>query len=151
MHSQHSLLHSWHCLHSLARSRRTIDTHIMRRFVGTISGTQSAQNEGEIGFAPLPGNGTTYELPYSLLLPKRAEATNLLVPSCPSTTHVTFSSVRVEPTFMQLGTAAGVAAALAVKLGGVPVQDVPIAALQTGITGAGQCVHWPNCSTVGQC
>jgi hypothetical protein len=35
----------------------TIDTHIMRRYVGTIKGQQSAVNEGEIGFAPLPGNG----------------------------------------------------------------------------------------------
>jgi hypothetical protein len=121
-----------------------VDTHIMRRVAGSQNGTPSAMNEGEIGFAPLPGNGSTYDLPYSLLTPRKAEASNLLVPVCPATTHVSFSSVRVEPTFVLMGTAAGAAAALAVKHG-VAVQDVPLPALQAAIVGVGQCIHWPDC------
>jgi hypothetical protein len=138
----------------LPRARRTIDTHIMRRHAGSIGGAPSAANEGEIGFAPLPGTGDVYELPYSLLLPRRADATNLLVPACPSASHVAFSAVRVEPTFMQLGTAAGVAAAIVAVARAPPrtaVQDVPPAALQAGLAAAGQCFHWPGCADVGRC
>lgn len=130
----------------------TIDAHITRRHVGNISGTLSAVNEGEIGFAPLPGpsNTTVYEMSYGLITPMRNESTNLLVPAAPSSSHVAFSSIRVEPTFMQLGQGAGAAAAIAAQTGSA-VQDISIKALQTMITGAGQCVHWPNCGAVGQC
>lgn len=119
----------------------TIDVHIMNRVVGNISGTISAVNEGAIGFAPLPGNGSAYEMPYSMLLPKKAECTNLLVPVTPSVSHIAFASVRVEPTFMQLGTAAGAAAALVAQTGS-NAQDIPIRTLQAAITNAGQCVHY---------
>jgi hypothetical protein len=130
----------------------TVDAHITRRFVGTIGGKQSAENEGEIGFAPLPGpaNTTIYELPYRLITPKRSEATNLLAPGAMSCSHVAFSSIRVEPTYSQLGQGAGAAAAVAARAG-VAVQDVDIGDLQRMITGAGQCVHWPECTAVGKC
>jgi hypothetical protein len=123
----------------------TIDTHIMRRVVGTINGKVSALNEGEIGFAPLPGNGSVYELPSTLLFPKRSELTNLLVPTSPSSTHISFSSIRVEPTFMQLGTAAGVIARLAIENNNIPVQDLSNQVIQRGIVDAYQCIHWPEC------
>jgi hypothetical protein len=131
---------------------RTIDTHIMRRHVGQLDGQGviSAVNEGEIGFAQLPGEGPVYELPYGLLLPRRAEATNLLVPVAVSASHIAFSSLRVEPTFMQLGTAAGAAAALAARTSAA-VQDLDPRALQAAIVAAGQCVHWPDCYGVGRC
>lgn len=128
----------------------TIDVHIMNRVVGTIGGQTSAVNEGEIGFAPLPGNGSVYEMPYSILLPKRADATNLLVPVCPSVSHVGFASVRVEPTFMQLGTAAGAGAALTAQMG-VAAQDIPVRTVQSFIVNAGQCIHWPACGNVTAC
>jgi hypothetical protein len=148
--TQNSLIKGQCFPDSIAIGGWTIDIHIVRRFVGEIGGKLSAQNEGEVGFANLPGNGSTYDMSYSLLLPKRAEATNLLVPVCPSSTHVSFGSIRVEPSFTQLGTAAGVAAALAWSAK-VAVQDVPIAALQGALVAAGQCIHWPNCSAVNEC
>lgn len=143
-------------LHSIYIARRTIDAHIMRRYVGTLRGAVSAVNEGEIGFAKFPGSANSsgvYELPYSLLLPRRAEVSNLLVVTCPSASHVAFSAIRVEPTFMQLGTAAGIAAVLAAKTGSV-VQDVPMPALQAGIAAAGQCFRTPDvgdCADVSKC
>ena len=51
--------------------------------------------------------------------------------------HVAFGSVRMEPTLMLLGHAAGIAAAQAARRG-VAVQDVDVAALQDDLRAAGQ-------------
>jgi hypothetical protein len=64
-----------------------------------------------------------YGIPYRALTPRREHATNLLVPVCLSASHVAFGSVRMEPTLMMLGEAAGRAAAIAARRG-IDVQDV---------------------------
>jgi hypothetical protein len=51
------------------------------------------------------------QVPYRCLLPQ--EIDNLLVPVCLSATHVAWGAVRLEPVWMQIGEAAGFAAALA--------------------------------------
>lgn len=53
------------------------------------------------------------QVPYGALLPRGID--NLLVPVGVSATHVAFSAVRLEPTWMALGEAAGFAAAQAVQ------------------------------------
>jgi FAD dependent oxidoreductase len=75
-------------------------------------------NEGYLSVAVPP-----YPIPYRALTPRREHATNLLVPVCLSASHVAFGSVRMEPTLMMLGEAAGRAAAEAARRG-IAVQDV---------------------------
>jgi hypothetical protein len=133
---------------SIALGSWRIDIHLMRRHASVMAGLASTQNEGELGGPELPGTGGVYEVPYSAIVPRRADVSNLLVPVTPSTSHVVQGSLRVEPAFMALGTAAGVAAALAAATGAA-VQDVDARALQAGIAATTQCFHWGGaaCST----
>ncbi len=61
----------------------------------------------------------------------------LLVPVAASTTHLAFSSIRLEPTWMAIGHAAGIAAHLAIRAG-VPLSKIDIAALQRELLKQGQ-------------
>ncbi|MDX9868646.1 MAG: FAD-dependent oxidoreductase [Kiritimatiellia bacterium] len=63
------------------------------------------------------------QIPYRALLPQGVD--NLLVPVCLSATHVAWGAVRLEPVFMQLGEAAGFAAALSKRLRATPAQLNP--------------------------
>jgi hypothetical protein len=84
----------------------------------------SVKNEGDVQVPVQP-----YEIAYRTITPKRAESENLLVPVCLSATHAAYSSVRMEPQYMIIGQAAGVAASLAIQ-SRKPVQDISIPALQ---------------------
>ena len=89
-------------------------------------------NEGYLSVAVPP-----YPIPYRSLTPRREDCANLLVPVCLSASHVAFGSVRMEPTLMMLGHAAGAAAAQAARRG-VAVQDVDVETLQRALRDAGQ-------------
>lgn len=54
-----------------------------------------------------------YEIPYRIMIPQKVDG--LIAPVAASTTHVAYSSIRMEPTWMALGQAAGVAAHLAIE------------------------------------
>ncbi len=95
----------------------------------------SVRNEGNVEVPVQP-----YEIAYRSITPKREEVRNLLVPVCLSATHAAYSSVRMEPQYMIIGQAAGVAAWLAVKRHAA-VQDVPIAALQEKLHEHGAVLH----------
>jgi hypothetical protein len=104
------------------------DSHNVQRFMqpdGTI------QNEGNMEVAVKP-----YQIPYRVLLPRKKEAENLLVPVCVSSSHVTYSTLRMEPVYMIMGQAAGVAAKLALD-NHQAVQDVDPAALKARLASQG--------------
>ncbi|MEQ8846275.1 FAD-dependent oxidoreductase [Botrimarina sp.] len=88
-------------------------------------------NEGRIWQA-----GERFDIPYRALTPKRQECDNLLVPVCVSASHVAFCAIRLEPTWMHLGEAAGIAAATAAGAGAA-VQEIDVARLQEQLTAAG--------------
>jgi len=76
-----------------------------------------------------------YEIPYRIMIPERIDG--LIVPVAASTSHVAFSSIRMEPTWMALGQAAGTAAHLAL-LERVPPRAISIDALRRRLAADGQ-------------
>lgn len=106
---------------SIGMGSYNMDSHHVQRFV---KADGIVENEGDMQVGVPP-----YEIPYRILLPKQDECTNLLVPVCMSASHVAYSSLRMEPQYMILGQAAGVAAALA-QANNIPVQAVDIPELQ---------------------
>lgn len=106
-----------------------MDSHNVQRLVGTDG---MVHNEGDVQKSVRP-----YQIDYGVLLPKRAECTNLLVPFCISASHIAFGSVRMEPVFMVLSQSAATAADLALD-DHLPVQDVPYGQLKKKLLAEGQ-------------
>lgn len=117
---------------SIGMGSYTMDSHNVQRYI-TPAG--HVQNEGDVGVALKP-----YEIAYGALVPKKGQADNLLVPVCPSASHIAFGSIRMEPVFMILGQSAATAAALAIDAG-VAVQDLPYAGLRARLEHDGQILH----------
>lgn len=68
-----------------------------------------------------------FQIPFGAIVPQKID--NLLVPVALSATHVAFSAVRMDPTWMEIGQAAGVAAVVSLRTH-VPVRQVKVAMLQ---------------------
>jgi hypothetical protein len=89
----------------IAMGIRNMNTHNCQRIIhrGRI------KNEGNVDIPVSP-----FPISYKAIVPKPEECTNLIVTVCLSATHIAYSSIRMEPVFMELGQAAGMAAALAI-------------------------------------
>lgn len=111
-----------------------IDSHNFER-VAMPDG--SVQNEGDTEIPVQP-----YQIPYRILLPQREQAGNLLVPVCVSASHVGYSSLRMEPQYMIMGQAAGVAASIAVREN-TDVQNIDIKILQDELRKGGAILSYP--------
>ena len=109
------------------------DSHNVQRYV-TEQG--HAQNEGNMEVPVTP-----YQIPYRLILPKQNQATNLLVTVCFSASHVTYSTLRMEPVYMIIGQAAGVAARMAIDEK-VPLQEIDTTALTGKLRTQGAVMEW---------
>ena len=82
-----------------------------------------------------------YEIPYRIMIPEKIDG--LIVPVAASTSHIGYSSIRMEPTWMALGQAAGVAASLSIDENVQP-RNVPINKLQMVLLDHGQVIEHKN-------
>ena len=94
--------------------------------------------EGNVWEYVCPG---PYQIPYGAIIPRKNEIQNLLVPLCMSASHIAYSSIRMEATYMLMGESAGIAAALSLK-SGKAVQDIDRAGLTTLLKKYGQILKW---------
>ncbi len=120
---------------SVGMGSYTMDSHNVQRYI-TPEGY--VQNEGDIAHS----TRGPYAIAYGSLVPKEAECQNLLVPVCPSSSHIAFGSIRMEPVFMILGHSAATAAAMAIDLG-CSVQKVPYDQLAKKLLDDGQVLVAP--------
>lgn len=114
---------------SIASSHYALDSHAChKREEGR------AHLDGFFGYESVP-----YTIPLGVMVPKQVG--NLLFPVPVSGSHVGFSTMRMEPCWMALGQAAGVAAASAVKEG-LPVQKLDVEAIQSRLLDSGSSLIW---------
>ena len=112
-----------------------MDPHNVRRYVDK---NGFVRNEGNI--EDWRAGGKPYSLDYGIIVPKRGEAANLLVPVCVSASHMAFGSIRMEPVFFSLGQVAGTAASIAIDAG-CSVQDVDYGILKKQLLADGQIIE----------
>lgn len=104
--TQHNCLSKVVAEDSVGMASYNMDSHNCQRVV--IDG--KVRNEGDVQVGcPRP-----YPVSYRSIVPKESECTNLFVPVCLSSTHISYGSIRMEPVFMILGQSAGTAAAMAI-------------------------------------
>lgn len=106
---------------SIAMGSYRMDSHNCKR----VAHAGRVINEGDIEVSPL----SPFPIPYRIIVPKRSQCCNLLVPVCLSASHVAYGAIRMEPVFMMLGQSAGVAASLALSKNSV-VQDISYSDLE---------------------
>lgn len=105
---------------SITSSHYALDSHATRK-----RETGRLHLEGFFSHKSAP-----YTVPYRVIIPLEVEG--LLVPVAASATHVGFSTLRMEPCWMALGEAAGVAAAMSLEAG-TPVRKIPVDSLQRAL------------------
>ena len=114
------------------------DLHHARRIVKD----GHAYNEG---FTHVGGNQSwkPFRISYKATVPKREQCTNLITPTCPSSSYVGYGSIRIAPTFMILGQSTGAAASIAIDQN-IPVQDVDYEMLGKTLTENDQIIEIPD-------
>lgn len=95
-----------------------IDVHSVRYHAAPVTWPDGSRRDAIVteGFLIVnqPDNAP-YPISYRSLTPPAGSATNVLSAVPVSATHIAYAAIRMEPTFMMLGQAAGTAASLAVE------------------------------------
>lgn len=111
---------------SITASHYALDSHAVRK-----------RESGRIhldGFLSYPSE--VYTVPYGVIVPKRVD--NLLLPVPVSGSHIGFSTLRMEPCWMAIGQAAGIAASLSIdtksKVRNISIDDLQKELLEQNAT-----------------
>jgi hypothetical protein len=121
--------------HDVHVDRFKPDTICMGSYGTDCHGIQRIQTDhGTVLEGDFNGAADPYEIPFRCITPYGVE--NLLVVAAISASHVAYSSVRMEPVFMMLGHAGGLAAHLALSEKS-SVQNVSITKLQEKLKAGG--------------
>ncbi len=102
---------------SVTASHYAIDSHAMHK-----REPNRVHLDGFISYHTKP-----YTVPFGVMVPRSSE--NLLVPVCVSASHVGLGTLRMEPCWMALGQAAGIAASISID-DGQPVSRIAVNKLQ---------------------
>lgn len=106
---------------SITASHYALDSHAVRkREPGRV------HLDGFVSYKCVP-----YTVPYAVIVPD-APVRNLLAPVPVSASHIGFSTLRMEPCWMAMGQAAGIAACIAL-VDGVAAADVDVGVLQDAL------------------
>jgi len=106
------------------------------RLIATADGKVASEGETSILISPGP-----YQIPYESIVPKKQKCDNLLVPVCMSASHVALASIRMEPTYMIMGEAAGIAAARSLDEKAA-VQEIDQKGYRKALLEAGMVLEW---------
>lgn len=124
---------------SIATGNFVLDSHWVQRLVDEKG---NVRVEGHLDES-IPVYKFPYDIPYRSITPKAADCRNLLVPVCISATHVAICTIRMEPVYMIMGEAAGIAASMAAKSDG-SVQDVDFSSLRNRLLEKKQILSVPR-------
>jgi hypothetical protein len=102
---------------SITASHYALDSHAVRK--------RERGRSHLDGFISYPS--AVYTVPYGVMTPKAVD--NLLLPVPVSGSHIGFSTLRMEPCWMAIGQAAGIASSIAIDER-VKIQNIPIEKLQ---------------------
>jgi hypothetical protein len=130
--TEHDCVGERKIINAIGMGSYNMDSHNCARFVKIENGKARVMNDGDVQAPAVP-----YGISYGMIVPKRAECSNLLVPVCLSASHIAYGSVRMEPVFMGLAQSAAIAASMAIDAGAA-VQDVKYEKLRGALMEVGQ-------------
>ena len=120
---------------SVGMGAYNMDSHNIQRYI-TKEGF--VRNEGDVQVRVRP-----YPISYRSIRPKASECTNLLTPTCLSSSHIAFGSIRMEPVFMVLGQSCATAAVHAIEQQ-VDIQKIDSKKLEARLVKDGQVLDFES-------
>jgi len=118
---------------SITASHYPVDSHAVRKLE-----TGRQHLDGALNYQKL---SKPFQVPFGVIVPKIVEY--LLTPVPVSATHLGFGSLRLEPCWMSLGHAAGVAAYLSIA-GNIPPRNVSVQRMQQILLAQGATLTYIN-------
>ena len=88
-------------------------------------------------------NWKPFKISYKATVPKKEECTNIITPTCLSSSYIGYGSIRIVPTFMILGQSTGAASVIAIE-NNLAVQDISYDTLERMLLEENQILEIPQ-------